>query len=398
MKTIRLSLISTGIALVAALASCSKKESTQNVTPVIPPSHPISPGAISGFVKGTLLTGDTYYVSSDLTVKAGDTLLAQPGANVIVENDAQITIDGVLQILGTQTSPVYFNSFTKKPGTWGGLVCDSATAVTIKWAHIDNAGGPDPTGSPRKTISVKSPITVDIEDSWITNGQDDQISIRSAAKITVVRNTIISSGSTDGEAINIKDGATGDIAYNVIYSQAGTAVKLETNSSIPFPQTVCNVYNNTMVSCGWRRGAAEPGRGCSIGVNAIGHVFNNIMVNNYQGIELFTDGDAAHTTYGNNLFYATAATFVDKTVTPNVVVNLAANFYPSDGVGKTVASDLLNVNPKFMSFDGSFALPNGVNTSNDFHLLSGSPAIGKGNTAYNADLGAYTSDGKGNKH
>ena len=398
MKTTKLSLLATGLAFIAALASCSKSESTKNITPVIPPSHPIAAGNISGFVKGTLLTGSTYTVTSDITVKKGDTLVAQPGAIVVVKNDSQITVDGILQILGVQGNPVLFNSDSKTPGSWGGLACDSAQSVTIKWAHIDNAGGPDPTGSPRKSISVKAPITVDIEDSWVTNGQDDEISIRAAAKITVLRNTIIASGSTDGEAINIKDGATGDVAYNVIFSQAGTGVKLETNATVPFPQTVVNVYNNTMVSCGWRRGAAEPGRGVSIGVNAIGHVYNNIMVNNYQGFELFTDGDAKNTTYGNNLFFATAANFVDKTVTPNVTVNLAANFYPSDGVGKAQASDLVNVDPKFVTFDGAFALGNGLSTTNNFHLQSGSPALGKGNTAYNADLGAYTSDGKGNKH
>jgi hypothetical protein len=406
MKTIKITSLLIGVVLVAILASCSKKESTKNVSPVIPPSHPITAGSISGFVKGTLLTGSTYTVTGDLTVKKGDTLAAQPGAIIVVKNDAQITVNGVLQILGTQSNPVFFNSDTKTPGSWGGLACDSAQGVTVKWAHIDNAGGPDPTGSPRKTISVSVPMTVDIEDSWITNGQDDQISIRAAAKITILRNTIISSGSTDGEAINIKDGATGDVAYNVIYSQAGTGVKLETNATVPIPQTVVNVYNNTIVSCGWRRGAAEPGRGVSIGVSAVGHVFNNIMVNDYQGFELFTDGDAKNTTYGNNLFSDTKSTFVDNTVTPNVVVNLAANWYPSDGVGKLQSTDVTATDPKFTSFDGSFALPNGVATTNDFHLQSGSPALGKGVTnvgattvvSPSADLGAYPSDGSGNKH
>jgi hypothetical protein len=398
MKTIKFSLLVTGIAVIAALASCSKKESTKNITPVIPPSHPIAAGNISGFVKGTLLTGSTYNVTADITVKKGDTLFAQPGAVVVAKNNSQITIDGVLMIAGSSSNPVSFNSNSQKPGSWGGLACDSAQSVTIKWAHIDNAGGPDPSGDPRKTISVAVPINVDIEDSWISNGQDDEIAIKNGAKVTILRNTIISSGSTDGEAINLKLAVTGDVAYNVIFSQAGTGVKLETNATVPFPQTNVNVYNNTLVSNGWRRGAAEPGRGVSIGVNAIGNVYNNIMVNNYQGLELFTDGDTKDSKYGNNLFFATAVNFVDKTVTPNVTVNLAANFYPSDGVGVAQSTDLISIDPKFMSFSGSFALPNGAPNPNDFHLQSGSPAIGKGNAAYNADIGAYTSDGKGNKH
>lgn len=384
-----------GFAIAAALTSCSKQESTQNIKPVIPPSHPIAAGNISGFVKGTLLTGSTYTITADITVKKGDTLLAQPGAIVIVKNDAQININGVLQVLGTQTSTVSFNSDTNTPGSWGGFACDSAQAVTIKWAHIDNTGGPDPSGGARKSVSVGVPINVDIEDSWFTNGQDDLIAIKGGAKVTILRNTITSSGSTDGEAINLKLAVTGDVAYNVIFSQAGTGVKLETNATVAFPQTVVNVYNNTLVSNGWRRGNAEPGRGVSVGVNAIGHVYNNIMVNNYQGFELFSDGDTKNTTYGNNLFFDTAPTFVDNA---NVTVNLAANFYPSDGVGVAQTTDLVKVDPMFASFNGVFVLANGAANTNDFHLKTGSPAIGKGNTTYNADMGAYTTDGKGNKH
>jgi hypothetical protein len=189
----------------------------------------------------------------------------------------------------------------------------------------------------------------------------------------------------------------------VIYSQAGTGVKLETNDLVPIPQTNVNVYNNTMVSNGWRRGQAEPGRGVSLGVNARGNVYNNIMVDNYQGLEIFVDADTLNTKYGNNLFYASQDTYADTTGGGNLAISIRANFYPSDGVGKPQSSDLIsnavgNIDPMFKSFDGKVATPNGATTTNDYHLQAGSPALGKGNTTYNADIGAYTSDGKGNQH
>jgi hypothetical protein len=397
------------IAVVAAgFLSCSKSntETTKVNTPTVPASNPISPGNISGFVKGTLTTGNTYTITGDLTVKLGDTLASQQGVTVIVQNDAQINIQGNLLLVGTKDQPISFNSDTKQPGSWGGFQCDSAQSVTIKWAHIDNTGGPDPTGSPRKTVFVAAPITVDIEDSWFTNGQDDLIRLQKGAKITILRNTILCSGSTDGEAINLKSGVTGVVAYNVVYSQAGTGVKLETSSTVPIPQTVVDVYNNTLVSNGWRRGAAEPGRGVSVGLNAKANIYNNIMVNNYQGLELFTDGDTTNTKYGNNLFYASVDAYTDTTVTPNISINLRSNFYPGDGVGKPQPTDLIsnstsNLDPLFVSYDGKVATPNGAPTSNDYHLKSGSPALGKGNTTYNADIGAYTSSSdptKSNQH
>ncbi len=130
------------------------------------------------------------------------------------------------------------------------------------------------------------------------------------------------------------------------------------------------------------------------------------MVNNYQGLEIFQDADTVGLTghYGNNLFYASADTYTDTTVTPNISINLRSNFYPGDGVGKPQSTDLIsnavgNNDPLFVSFDGKFATPNGAPNNNDFHLQSSSPAFGKGNAAFSNDLGAYTSDAvKSNQH
>jgi hypothetical protein len=403
MKTRQISLWVAAIALVASIASCSKKESTNTTKPVIPPSHPINSDTIGSFEKGTLLAGKTYTMNHDVYVKIGDTLLAQAGATIIVKNNAQFKIQGVFQSIGTQTSPVTFDSDSHNPGTWGGFACDSAQAVTIQWTKIFNTGGPDNTGSARRTLVVSKPIKVDIEDSWIENGQDDGLGLFGGAQITVLRNTIQSGGSTDGEAINIKTGATGTVAYNVIFSQAGTGIKLETAKVVTTANTNVNVYNNTIVSCGWRRGAAEPGRGVSAGVSAKGNVYNNIIVNCYHGLEIFTDDGTGNINYGYNLFYSSANTFVDNTVSPAITVDLRGGFYPAGALGVAQSTDIISTstttgNPMFVKFDGSFLNPNGAPNTNDFHLQAGSPAIGKGNPAYNADMGAYTSDGKGNKH
>lgn len=406
MKTKYTHILLSGILITIGFISCKKAELTTFTKVKIPTSSPIQPGNITGFVKGTLLTGQIYTVTGDVTVKSGDTLSAQPGAIVIVKNNAQFNIQGVLNLLGSQDQPIYFNSDSNKPGTWGGFQANSAQAITIKWTHIDNTGGPDAGGGARRTIVVQGAIPVDIEDSWFTNGQDDLMGLF-GPKITILRNTISSSGSTDGEGINLKSGTTGVVAYNVIFSQAGSGVKLETSASVPFPQTEVDVYNNTIVAVGWRRGSAEPGRGTSVGVNAIGHIYNNIYVNCYHGIEIFNDADVVHTTYGNNLFYATVDTYVDL-VDPTIIINLRDNFYPAGASGKPQPSDLIstkigNLDPLFVKFDGTVAAPNGYPNTNDFHLNPGSPAFGAGNPNFhnglgNLDLGAYTTDGKGNKH
>lgn len=381
--------------IIATIISCKKAELTTFDKIKIPTSSPIAAGNISGFVKGTLLAGQTYTVTADLTVKKGDTLSSQPGAIVVVKNNAQINIQGVLQLLGTKSQPILFNSDSNMPGTWGGFQCDTAQAITIKWTHIDNTGGPDLSGGARGTLKVKKAINVDIEDSWFTNGQDDLMAISGGATVTILRNTISSSGSTDGEGINLKLGVKGVVAYNVVFSQAGSGIKLETSSKVPFPQTEVDVYNNTLVANGWRRGAAEPGRGVSVGVNAIGHIYNNIFVNCVHGLELFDDGDLVKTTYGNNLFYATVDAYAGE--------NIRDEFYPSSGLGKPQTTDLISkninsFNPLFAKFDGTVLAPNGFPNTNDFRLQNGSPGYGTGNSKYNQDLGAYTTDGRGNQH
>ncbi|QNK63194.1 hypothetical protein H7F33_01330 [Pedobacter sp. PAMC26386] len=402
MSTKSIYLMIAGILLAAIISSCKKAEVTTFNEVKIPTSSPISAGDISGFTKGTLLAGQTYTVTGDITVKKGDTLSAQPGAIIVVKNNAQFNINGVLNLLGSQDKPVTFNSDTNKPGTWGGFQCDTAQAVNIKWTHIDNTGGPDLAGNPRRTLVVsKLNVPVDIEDSWFSNGQDDLMGLF-GAKVTILRNTISSSGSTDGEGINLKSGATGIVAYNVIFSQAGSGIKLETSKTIPFPQTEVAVYNNTIVSVGWRRGSAEPGRSVSVGVNAIGHIYNNIFVNCYHGLEIFNDADVKNTNYGNNLFYATVDTFTDLVV-PTIKINIRDNFYPAGASGTPQATDLIsntigNYDPLFVKFDGTVAAPNGFPNLNNFRLQNGSPAYGTGNNKYNQDLGAYTTDGKGNQH
>jgi hypothetical protein len=414
MKIKQFTFIATAVAIVAALASCTKKDSTITTAPPIPVSNPIKSDTIGGFVKGTLLAGQTYTMNHSVFVKKGDTLLAQAGANIIVKNNSQFQIQGVLRVLGTQQAPVRFNSDKGTPGSWAGFACDSAQSVTLKWADVKNTGGQSAKGGTTTAIKVTKNIPVDIEDSWFANGQDDGLALYNG-QLTILRNTIYSSGSTDGEGINIKGGATGIVAYNVVYSQAGTGIKLETAATVTTTETNIEVYNNTLVSNGWRRGSAEPGRGISVGASAYGHLYNNIIVNCYHGLEIFTDADIKKTTYGNNLFYASTNGIIDTTLNSNTFLDIKANFYPTTGVGVSQASDIISKavgdkDPKFVNYDGIPLKVNGAANNNDFHLQTGSAAIGVGVTVIpnatsstaaappSKDLGAYPTDGSGNKH
>ena len=242
-------------------------------------------------------------------VKPKDTLYVQRGVTVNISNNATFYIQGTLIVEGSEKSPIFFTATTKKQGSWGGFQCDSANAVSIKWAHVDYTGGPDGNGDPRKTLIVAKAAPVTIEDSWFKSGSDDGFRLQNGCTISILRNTIEGQGTTDGEAINVKGGnaltpTTGVIAYNVIWSTAGSAIKVETNKTIKTPQTNVKVYNNTLISNGFRRGASEPGRGILVDTYATGEYYNNLIVNCYQGLDITKNG-LSNTKYGNNYFYAT---------------------------------------------------------------------------------------------
>ena len=372
-------------------SSCTKTSTTANTGPVLPAEAIRGTTLNGGNVKGVMLTDSTYTVNGDLTVLKGDTLTVQPGATINIPGNHAFYIQGTIISTGTKSQPVVFQSPVAQPGQWGGFQCDSAQAVTFKWTKILWAGGPDSTGSTRQTIGISSPIAVDIEDCWLIGGQDNGIGIYSAATVTILRNTIQGEGTTDGEGIDFHAGVTGNVGYNVIWGGAGSAIKVYTSSTIKNPQTNVNVYNNTCVENGFRRGAAEPGRGILVDAFSQGNYYNNLIVNNYYGLDITPTSDFANVKYGNNYFYGT-------------VDSLVAAFYPVGSVGVPQSTDIISKttganDPMFVNYTPP---PNPslriMPSAFDFHLKPGSPALGKGNTTYNKDIGAYTSDGQGNQH
>lgn len=390
-------------------AACSKSSSSANSGPVLPAQAITNTTIKAGNIKGVLLADSTYTLKGDATVLKTDTLIIQAGATVVVPTNVAFYVQGTIMSLGTPAKPIVFTAPVAQPGQWGGFQCDSAKAVTFLWTKILWAGGVDPTGNTRQTIAVKANIPVDIEDCWLIGGQDNAIGVYAMAPVKILRNSIYGGGTTDGDAIDFHSGVTGVVAYNVVWGQAGSAIKAFTSGTIQNPQTNVAIYNNTCVDNGFRRGAAEPGRGILVDAFSKAQVFNNLLVNNYWSLDVSPTADYTHTTYGYNYF--------------NVTVDSLRQFmYPAGEKGmiqKTtdvIDSVLLGANnPKFVGYS---APPNPsariIPSNFDFHLSAGSPALGKGTTAAaftafvpagvpapSADMGAYVSDttgGKGNRH
>jgi hypothetical protein len=150
-------------------------------------------------------------------------------------------------------------------------------------------------------------------------------------------------------------------------------------------------HNNTCIDNGFRRGAAEPGRGILVDTFSLGNFYNNLLVNNYYGLDITSTSDYTNVKYGYNYFYGT-------------VDSLVKSFYPVGSKGVPQSTDIISqtTGPNDPMFVNYTPPPNPslrfISTAFVFHLKAGSPAIGKGNPIYNDDIGAYTTDGKGNLH
>ena len=444
------------------LTACHKAE----LAIISPPLHLVSNGITSdtlkGAVKGTMLSGKTYYFKSDITVNEGDTLQMEAGVKLIAIGDGktyqtapEIIMHGTFISLGTKDKPNYItvqnadtyhteanaqNYTNVFKGWWGGIVCwpdpSSKSAnpggdLIIKWTHLEFAGGPASgnengiyaSGDPRYIIFFQNiNRNFILEDSWVFGAKDDAIRV-SGGKISVMRNTFELCGQSGGEFFNMKSGTRGDLAYNFMIGAATNALKASDAGSSG-TQTNVNMYNNTMVNCGFRQ--TKSGRGGSINFEkaARGTVYNNIIANCRFGLRLTGDADLINIKYNNQYYYGQTQKIVDL-------------FNAADGVSTFQSADVHSTTPKdndpaFYGYDltafdytanpgpmtVSLQTPAAVmvGTSN-FRLKSTSKALKAGKTdftpmhavtatgTYGAnitppgkDAGAYQNDFSGNQH
>jgi hypothetical protein len=336
-------------------------------------------------------------------------------------------------------------------GLWGGILGETTfKSIIIKWTHLEFGGGKLGTspvsflanGANSYTLTTANPNGIFVlEDSWVYGAVDDPFR-PFGGRFNVMRNTFEKSGFTGGEAMNIKSGSVGNFAYNLVIGAATNGPKASNNGG-KNPQTNFNFYNNTIVASGYRRAATGRGGSINFEEGSRGSFYNNLMVNckygprivaataNYSGNALVV-ADTAHLAYGYNYNYVDKVEIANEIyptgfgTKPQVTdIPLPSSFLP-DGYkpGKVYdgSAAVGKNNPQFVNFplpqttaklgDVSF-----VGTF-DFHLKTGSPAVSKGYTGFEPlkvvpvdpnfgsseitppgkDIGAFQTDGTGNKH
>lgn len=415
------------LALPLLFAACSS-----STTPVISQKEPVLGTVLSGdtlkgtYEKTTTLQQDsTYYMAGDVIIAAGDTLFIQSGVTIIVLCTPtffpEFQVVGTMISMGTASQPNYitvpqsqrtYQNLTA--GLWGGINGDKASGdLILKFTHVEYGGATgsavDGTQNDYAIVFQNPAANFIMEDSWITGGYDDPVRV-SGGHISLFRNVMeCTSGGPNnqtGDGFNCKTGTVGDIGYNLFIGCCTNGPKLANKNAGPIQCNV-NIFNNTIVTCGWRYNGTARAGSTDIEDGARGVEFNNIIVNCFTGFRLCSNplADTAHTYYDYQWYYANIGDSIGF-----------SNVYPHDGVSCQVIKPhdhypkgSSGVDPMFVNYNvtavanSHYIYPSPFlgqdpmenvktcnssrfsdrteNFSSDFHLASGSPAIGTGYTA-----------------
>ncbi len=407
----------TGLSLLlsAGILLFSCKKTTSSVQqPYVQGGQTVTPGNISGAIKGTMESSQTFTVVGDVIINPGDSLIIQPGAKIIFQGAYNFFIKGSMFSLGSQASPVLFTYMNQQKmdnpsepvasdpayqGLWGGLWSDtSCPNLVIKWTNIQFAGAPISASQPpiagastgdSYNIFFQNPNgNFILEDSWLYGGTDDAIRLKSG-HFSVMRNTFEKGGGTGGDQFNVKGGGVGDCAYNLFIGCATNGPKASDKGQPGNQQTNCNFYNNTIVNSGYRM--VELGRGGSINYEegAKGMAYNNLIVNCRFGLRIvgatqsylgnaLVVADTAHMHYGYTYDYSDSVAGVNQfypvtpdtsatgmggvptsglwtrpqaTDIPNIVSMMPQGYYPGAPYESTAIDALAGQNnPMFVNF------------------------------------------------
>ncbi len=98
---------------------------------------------ISGTINEALnlLSGVTYKINSSITIGKNGSIVAQPGARIILGNKANVHVEGVLDFKGTLEKPVILMP-TSKSVPWGGIdIADVSDTIKFKYTFFIYGAG-----------------------------------------------------------------------------------------------------------------------------------------------------------------------------------------------------------------------------------------------------------------
>ncbi len=384
----------------AAAALLSFQACNNNDTEVTPVEEekPTVQESVAGEVSGTWKKGNTYKITGHLQIPAGKSLTIEEGVTVLFSDSVvkpEVVVLGNLYSLGTAEAPVKFTvpdawktAKNEFGNLWGGLIAGpNAAEFVIKNTILEYGGAVTTEESPSVKAGLYKAAAGEhvpviyypalngklvVMNSTIRNFNEDGFYIE-GGKVIIANNLFYTTGVSGGDAINIKSGVQADIAFNLVYSPNTNALKLS-NSGDRSPQAYIVGYNNTIINAGWRRPTTKGGS-IWLEKSVRADLYNNLLANDRFGIKRDKGApEDNRSVIGTTLYYGHSEDAVKQ-------------FQPSTeiiaGVNDLLAAKVGDNDPKFVNYPLSTSMTNPTfNTAWDFHLQTGSPALGKGRTDF----------------
>lgn len=355
-------------------------------------------------------------ITEHFVVPVGVSLFVEEGVTVVM-NDTnirpEIVVLGNIYCNGTEAKPIKFtvaeafrNDAMRFGRYWGGIICGyESEEALLNYVTIEYGGAQTTEESASFQNLLFKTETGEgvpafhfcntagkfvIQNSTFYNNAEDQIYITGGQSI-VSNNKFISSGFDGGEAINYKSGCVADVSYNLIYDANTNAFKLSNNGALD-PQTHIFVYNNTIANTGWRRPKVKGGS-IWLEKNVYAEVYNNLVSDCRWGIKHdASDVEDSRSIITPNYYFASTETGVTQMQADSASGRLV-------GANDSRSTSAGDKNPNFYNFTQQANVdinvgttksgnsPATFNSSWDFHLKAGSPALSGGTIGFTRHFG-----------
>jgi len=359
-----------------------------------------------------------YLLLNDLIINDIGNLIIQPGTIVTIAPGASLIVHGGLQVLGTESMPIYFQSENSgREGEWGAICLDNAE-LPIVLEHLiltDASHGTDPFEFPAAVSSINSNLSIDnvfisdvpfpvyAEGGYveILNSQfeattaGDYINIRASDQVLIENCQFFGNDQFDTDGIDLDQVNHGELRNNKFYhftgmNSDGIDIGEQSNDII--------IEGNLIYNC--------RDKGISIGQQSDVIVFRNLIVDCGYGVAVKDSNSVAivdqNTLFNNDIQVAAfekipgnggGSVLVLNTIFANT---MQETFFLDEYSSLTIDYSLSNtqVIPGEGNIleDPQFISPSGYN----FQLLDSSPAIDAGfpgspsdPDGSSADMGAY---------
>ena len=264
---------------------------------------------MKGAVSGVWPAHSTVYITDQIWVEQGKSLTVEQGVTIIVQDGEvgasrapiEFFVEGSLYLKGTEAYPILVTVASSKrteeykyAGLWGGFVRgDNFSELLFDHVIVEYTGGLCRANS-QSVLAGLNVADKDRTAQILTNNPNGKIVIMNSTfryaesdalyfmggKAIVANNIIHTIGETDNDGINMKAGVQVDIAYNLTFSVNSNGMKLSSSGESPERhQALIRAYNNTIVNSGWRRTKNLKGGSIFLEQNALGSVYNNLVLN-----------------------------------------------------------------------------------------------------------------------